>query len=395
MAPDPHMVLFVDDEIEILKALKRAMQSEPYPCLFADSGRKAIEFLASQPVAVMVSDMRMPHIDGPELLKHVTLHHPATIRLVLSSWANSEDILEAINCGHIYRYIVKPWDNRELITTVQQAMALYGLQLEKQRLLEQLEAQNVRLEQQVASRTQQLLKISNHAEIGKYASQIVHNLNNPLQVLFGVLGLARKKLLQDEGGDQTPLAGYIDIAQQSAKDLHQIVTGILMHARDDQHQTAVPIDINEVIRHELIFFDIEPSFKNEIEKKIELEIDLPTVLGNSIQIKQMVDNLIRNAVDAMAESPIKQLHLRTAHHNHRVIIEVGDTGEGISSQDLPLIFNPDFTTKPMDKGTGLGLASVQTMVTSYGGDIRVASEKGQGATFIIRIPIKHDIAGRG
>lgn len=380
-------VLFVDDEIDILKALKRALRSEPYPCLFANSGEKAIEIMANHPLAVLVTDMRMPQMDGPQLLKYAVAHHPTAIRMVLSGLDDSEDILSAINSGYIYRYIVKPWDNGELKIIVRQAMELFSLQREKQRLMQQLETQNELLEQKVEARTRQLLKISNHAEIGKYASQIVHNMNNPLQVLFGALGFAHKLVSQNGGAEAARLIKYVEMAKKSTNDLKLIIAGILMHARDDGHQRTEAININKIIEYELEFFDINPEFKDRIDKQIELENDLPKIVGNSVQIKQIVDNLIRNAVDAMADSPLKQLRVRTAIKNQNVIIEVGDTGEGIRAEDLPFIFKPDFSTKSMDKGTGLGLASVQTMVASYDGDIQVRSEKGQGATFSVSIPV--------
>lgn len=386
MKPATHAILFVDDEIEILSALKRTMRSFPYPCLYANSGKKAISLLAAQPVAVLISDMRMPEMSGPQLLKYARLHYPKTIRLVLSGYSDSSDILSAVNRGHIYRYIVKPWDNGVLKTIVRQAMELFELQWEKERLQRQLEAQNELLEQKVESRTQQLIKISAHAEIGKYASQIVHNLKNPLQVLFGTLGLSKKILPKNDHNDPDRLVKYIDMALDSAKSLQQIVAGILMHARDDNHQRPMPININEIIRHELDFFDIDTAFKDQIDKKVALDEHLPEVLGNSVQIKQIVDNLIRNAVDAMEASFPKQLRINTFSRDGHVVLTIGDSGKGISSTDMPYIFNPDFSTKPMDKGTGLGLASVQTMVAAYGGDISVVSNEGQGTTFTVTFP---------
>ncbi len=389
MQPLGHAVLFVDDDSAILRSLNRVMRSEAYPCLYAEGGQQAIDILSARPVAVLVTDMHMPEMDGPQLLKYVALHHPEIIRLVLSSRTDSEEMLSAINSGSICRYIVKPWDNRELKATVRQCMELYTLHFEKQRLLKQLEAQNAKLEQQVAFRTRQLLKISNHAEIGKHAAQIVHNLKSPLQVLFGSLGMVRAMLNDGNAIGKAELTKYIQMADKSSKNLQQIVAGILVHARDDKHQRVMPMDINAIIRQELDFFDIDPDFKMNIEKQVELDEHLPSVFGNSIQIKQILDNLIRNAIDAMEAQSIKKLCIGTAHDHRSVIIEISDTGEGITEEDLPLIFNPDFSTKPMDKGTGLGLASVQAMVTAYGGKINVKSKKGQGATFTLNIPINN------
>ena len=136
------------------------------------------------------------------------------------------------------------------------------------------------------------------------------------------------------------------------------------------------------------FFMLNPIYKSEIEKQINLSDHLPSIWGNPIQIKQIIDNLIKNAIDAMEHSDERRLTIETRFKDKNVVIIISDTGEGIAEKNLTKIFSPDFTTKPIDKGTGLGLASVKTMVEAYSGDIRVESEEGEGTTFIIRMPVK-------
>ncbi len=102
-----------------------------------------------------------------------------------------------------------------------------------------------------------------------------------------------------------------------------------------------------------------------------------------------IDNLIKNAIDAMQYSPRKKLMIKTWFEDNNVFMEITDTGEGIAEEDLDRIFSPDFTTKPIGKGTGLGLASVKTMVEGYSGEIQVESNKEQGTTFTIKLPVKN------
>lgn len=96
--------------------------------------------------------------------------------------------------------------------------------------------------------------------------------------------------------------------------------------------------------------------------------------------------MIKNAVDAMEQVPIKRLTIQTFESDGQVVMRVSDTGPGIPEAQLENIYAPDFTTKPEGKGTGLGLASVKTMVDAYGGSIQLASTSGQGTTFDIRLP---------
>jgi sigma-B regulation protein RsbU (phosphoserine phosphatase) len=103
-------VLFVDDEPEILNSLRRFLRKEPYHALFADSGRKALDVLGSHPVDIIVSDLRMPEMDGLTLLRRVKDDFPEVIRLILSATQELEQVNEALHCGEIFRFIPKPMD---------------------------------------------------------------------------------------------------------------------------------------------------------------------------------------------------------------------------------------------------------------------------------------------
>ncbi len=384
-------VLFVDDEKDILNALQRLLRSETYQIIFAQGGQQALDLLEEKSIHVLVTDMRMPGMDGLTLLKQVEQKHPDIIRLVLSGRGDSKSILNAINMGSAYRYLVKPWDNRELKIIIRQAIEMYSLREEKRDLLKKLEDHNRLLGERVEERTRQLLAVESQVEIGKYASQIVHNMNNPLQAILGALHLVTS-LKPNRETDLNKFQEYLRIIKSGASDLKEIISGILLHARDKSHCQTEQIDINEIINGELDFFMLNPIYKNQIDKVIELADSLPHFMGNSIQIKQIIDNLIKNAIDAMEHSPEKRLMVKTQFENHALVIKISDTGEGISEEDLPRIFSPNFTTKPVGKGTGLGLASVKTMVNAYSGDIHVESRKADGTTFIVSIPVKRPLS---
>lgn len=384
-------VLFVDDERDVLNSLRRLLRPEAYRTIFAQGGQEALDLLEEENIHVLVTDMRMPGMDGLTLLKQVEQKHPDIIRLVLSGRGDSKSILNAINIGSAYRYLVKPWDNRELKIIIRQAIEMYSLRVEKRDLLKRLEEHNRLLGKRVEERTRQLLAVESQAEIGKYASQIVHNMNNPLQAILGASTLV-DSLTTYKNDDLKKFKEYLHIIKSGASDLKEIISGILMHARDKSQCQKEQIDINEIIKGELKFFRLNPIYKNQIEKHIDLSDSLPRFMGNSIQIKQVIDNLIKNAIDAMEHSPEKRLTVKTKFENKALAIEISDTGEGISEEDLARIFSPTFTTKPAGKGTGLGLASVKTMVDAYSGDIRVKSWKSEGTTFIVSIPIKRPLS---
>ncbi|MBI9086122.1 MAG: SpoIIE family protein phosphatase [Desulfobacterales bacterium] len=123
-------ILFVDDEPYMLSSLRRFLRKEPYQSLFADSGRQALDILATQPIDIIVSDLRMPEMDGLSLLKRVKSDHPGVLRLILSATRDMEHTIAAINTGEVYRFMGKPLDpevfKRVLRDTVDHHLLIAG-----------------------------------------------------------------------------------------------------------------------------------------------------------------------------------------------------------------------------------------------------------------------------
>lgn len=379
------VVLFVDDDDHILRALKRILRREPFEAEFATSGAQALNKLKEKSYQVVITDMEMPEMDGVDLLKAVSEQYPDTIRLVISAGSDSYKIIDAINNGHIYQYILKPWDDNTLKVTLRRALEWWRLKSERQYLINELRNQNQHLEHLVELRTSQMLAIEQQAEIGRYAAQIVHNLNNPMHSVTAALDLL-EGLTAAGPLDKDLIRRYVQLATTAACDLKGIISSILLHAGEQTFSRRMAVDVNNLIRSEMALFSIMPEFKYKVEKDLVLDPLLPTIMGNPIQIKQILDNLIKNALDAMEHTLEKRLTIKTYGQDAMIVISVADTGEGIQAKHLPRLFLPDFSTKPIGKGTGLGLASVKTMVDAYSGTITVTSTPGKGATFKVRLP---------
>ncbi|PKO90037.1 MAG: two-component system response regulator [Betaproteobacteria bacterium HGW-Betaproteobacteria-12] len=156
----PLTLLFVDDEPSILSALRRLFRPHGYRILIAESGQAGLDTLASETVDLVISDMRMPEMDGATFLKAVRQKWPGIIRILLTGYADITSTIAAINEGEIYRYIAKPWDDNEIVLVVREALERQRLEAENQRLTEltqqqndELKALNAGLEQKVAERT--------------------------------------------------------------------------------------------------------------------------------------------------------------------------------------------------------------------------------------------------
>ncbi|MFQ5468725.1 MAG: HD domain-containing phosphohydrolase [Gammaproteobacteria bacterium] len=156
-------ILFVDDESNILSALRRLLRPLRQELLFASSGAEGLELLAQHDVDLVISDMRMPEMDGAEFLSQVTNRWPDTIRILLTGYADISSIISAINEGNIYKYISKPWDDNDITLTIKRALELIKLRRERDRLTELTKKQNeelidlnANLEKKVENRTQEL-----------------------------------------------------------------------------------------------------------------------------------------------------------------------------------------------------------------------------------------------
>lgn len=158
-------ILCVDDEQNVLKALCRLFMDEDYEILTAPSGEKGLEVLSSEPaIQVIISDYRMPGMNGVDFLKQVYDRWPDTMRIVLSGYADTATVVAAVNEGHIYKFMPKPWNDDELKIAIAHTVETYFLQKENQALTEklgdsneELKILNENLERLVKERTSELI----------------------------------------------------------------------------------------------------------------------------------------------------------------------------------------------------------------------------------------------
>jgi response regulator RpfG family c-di-GMP phosphodiesterase len=156
-------LLFVDDEPSILSSLRRLFRPQGYKILTAESGAEGLRILESETVDLVVSDMRMPEMDGAKFLEQVRERWPAVVRILLTGYADVSSTIAAINRGEIFRYVSKPWDDNAIILTIGDALERKRLESENARLMEltrqqneELKELNASLEQKVAERTEEL-----------------------------------------------------------------------------------------------------------------------------------------------------------------------------------------------------------------------------------------------
>jgi len=163
----PQTLLLVDDEPSILSALRRLFRPCGYRILTSESGAGGLELLAKEDVDLVISDMRMPEMDGAQFLEQVRTGWPRIIRILLTGYADITSTVNAINKGEIYRYVSKPWDDHDIVLMVRDALQSQRLRSENARLLaltqnqnEELKALNSSLEARVQERTAELEQVN-------------------------------------------------------------------------------------------------------------------------------------------------------------------------------------------------------------------------------------------
>lgn len=156
-------LLVVDDEPYILATLAALLNAE-FEVLTADTAEAAQRHFASREIDLILSDQKMPRMSGVQLLEWVRRHHPKTVRLLMTGFAELEEAVEAINRGQVFRYLFKPWRAEELLETLHNAARTYLLERSHEQLLEELRQLNLELEKRVAQRTKELEETNHELE---------------------------------------------------------------------------------------------------------------------------------------------------------------------------------------------------------------------------------------
>ena len=230
----------------------------------------------------------------------------------------------------------------------------------------------------LADRT--ILKSEKLASIGRMASGIAHEINNPLT---GVLTYS-SLLLEDMKG--TPYEEDLKVIRDETLRCRGIVRGILDFARDTKSERA-PADLNALIEDALRILEKHVTFQN-IKIVKDLAPDLPRVNVDAGEIRGVINNLAVNAADAMPAGGKLTIATSVEPGTGMAVIRVADTGGGISEENLNKIFEPFFTTKDRGQGTGLGLPMVYGAIQRHGGQIDVQSKVGEGTEFTIKLPAR-------
>jgi two-component system NtrC family sensor kinase len=239
-----------------------------------------------------------------------------------------------------------------------------------------------RLEDGARELNQQLAQAEKLAALGQTMSGVAHELNNPLATILACAErLAGRRL---DPSTRRDLGAIHDAAERAAR----IVRNLQTFARKRQ-TTRATVDLNEIVRDTLALRAYEQRAAH-VETAVDLTSDLPPIFVDRHQIQQILLNLITNAEQAMIEAHGRgTLTVKTWRDPERdaVMLEVTDDGPGIPDDVQARIFDPFYTTKPVGRGTGLGLTVAYAIAEEHGGRLSVHSEPGRGTSFFVALPV--------
>jgi len=251
------------------------------------------------------------------------------------------------------------------------------------RMTENLKTSREELEKTVETlRTTQaqLVQSEKLSAVGEFVAGVTHELNNPLT---SVIGFA--ELLQQSDVNERHRR-FLDLIVTSAQRCHKIVQGLLSFARQHKPERKA-VKVHELVEATIGILQYQMR-TNNIQVHADFDPHLPKVMADPHQLQQVFLNIINNARQAIeAFRPKGTITITTETCESGVRLIFRDDGPGIAPENLNKIFNPFFTTKEVGKGTGLGLSLTYGIIKEHGGSIRVQSQPGEGATFIIELPL--------
>jgi signal transduction histidine kinase len=406
-------IAFVDDEANVLEALRWVFKDDPYNTFTFQHPLEALDRMEEEEFAVVVADQLMPEIEGIKFLQLVKEKRPATVCIIMTAQPDLNIAVDAMNQGNIFRFVCKPWDNMEMKTAVKNAIDLYELKSEIRRLWQitkkqnkQLSALNQKLKEKVNEQTEeikkteekrrqlefQLMQSQKMDALGTLAGGIAHDFNNILTGIVGYTDLA--SMLADNNPEIKEILNKVLEASGRAKALiNQILSFSRQNKMKREPMQIVPI-IEEVVKL------LRASLPSNIEILEEIVGETEVIEADPTRIHQILMNLCTNSAHAMKEkggllkislAPVvldreEALPSPNLKPGSYIKLSVMDTGKGMDEDTMKRIFDPYFTTKEKGEGTGLGLSVVHGIVKNYKGSIVVESEPEKYTTFNVFLP---------
>ena len=377
ITPELPQVLVIDDEVGPRESLRMLLKPN-YQVHTANSVEAGIRLLREKRPDAIVSDIRMPGTSGIDGLRRIREIDPHVAVIMLTGFGALETAQEALRLG-ANDYISKPFDAREMREVISRNVERTRVHRLGENAATEIRELNNRLLKELAQKERL-------ASLGQASAEFVHDLGNPLTIVWGYVQLLAKKLekSEKENGVLNPTsAKELSIIEQNVRLCRELLT-MWQSYGSVEAAPHEPVSVCRIVQE--VLKGVESiATQSGVELSADL-CDYGAVLGDAVQIKRAIQNVIVNAVQACAETKGAVVVSCTCKDFY-VDVRVQDGGCGITPAQMPKIFEPYFTTRQGRSGTGLGLYITKKVVEDHHGSIKVDSTPELGSTFTIRLPL--------
>jgi len=377
VSSDRPQILVIDDEIGPRESLRMLLKPN-YRVHTADCVETGIRLLREKHPDTIVMDIRMPGMTGIDGLRRIREIDPNLSVIMLTGFGALETAQEALRLG-ANDYISKPFDAREMEQVIERNVERTRVHRTSESAAAEIKELNNRLLKELAQK-------EHLASLGQASAEFVHDLGNPLTIVWGYVQLLAKKLERSEngGGSEAGSAKELSIIEQNVRLCRDLLTMWQSYGSVEGSPNK-PISVSEVARSVVKGVGAIAA-ENSVKLTYNICDDPCILLGNSLQITRAIQNVLINALQATAEKK-GSVVLNCTQKDFYVDIRIEDNGQGMTPEQITRIFDPYFTTKQGKSGTGLGLYITKKVVEDHNGSIKVDSVPDVGTTFTIRFPL--------
>jgi signal transduction histidine kinase len=360
--PEKIKVLYIDDEQNNLNGFKATFRFD-YTIFIANNTAIAYDHLKANPdISIILCDQRMPDKTGVQFFEEMREIYPDPVRMLITDYTDIESVIDALNRGHIFRYIKKPWTDTDIKTAIEEANKFY--------LTSSL----------LAARNNEL----QHAydELGKFAYSVTHDVRGPLLSVLGAVDVAKSM------DNFSELRELLDMMANSLKKVDEFIKNT-----HEYYKLKRGLLEFEEIDFATLVTDIQGLFKiaGRMENvRFTSNVKQSEVFwSDEMSIRIILNNLLSNAFNYQRKNiPDKYVELNIEVVDNNAIITVRDNGIGIHESHINNIFTMFYRATSEETGSGLGLYNVKDALTKLNGDIKVDSIVNDGTTFKVTIPGK-------
>jgi signal transduction histidine kinase len=377
VATELPQVLVIDDEMGPRESLRMLLKPN-YQVHTADNVEAGLRILREKRPDAVISDIRMPGTSGIDGLRKIREIDPHVAVIMLTGFGALETAKEALRLG-ANDYISKPFDAREMREVIGRNVERTRIHRTGVNAASEIKELNNRLLKELAQKERL-------ASLGQASAEFVHDLGNPLTIVWGYVQLLAKKLEQSEKGNgaASQTSKELNIIEQNVRLCRELLT-MWQSYGSVEASPHKPISVTQIVRE--VVKGVSPmAVQNGVQFDCDLSDDPCTLLGDAVQITRAIQNVIINALQASAEKKGK-VAVGCERKEFYVDVRVQDTGYGITPEQMAKIFDPYFTTKQGKSGTGLGLYITKKVLEDHNGSIKVDSTPEVGSTFTIRLPL--------